>query len=69
MKFALSHRVAALFCLPGSIAKLTCLLPLVPVFLLSACDHSDRLSYQPDFSASPSSTTNEYVFGMHPQRN
>ena len=42
---------------------------IAPAFLLCACDNTDKLAYQPEFSSTPSSSAQEYIFGVHPQRN
>jgi len=69
MIFAISHRAAALSRSSGSFSKLIQILLFTPVFLLGACDNSSKPAYQPEFSATPSPSVKEYIFGIHPQRN
>lgn len=69
MTIAILNFVAAFFRHPGNTSRLICILLIPPLFLLGGCDNTDKLAYQPEFSATPSSSVQEYVFGIHPQRN
>lgn len=39
------------------------------LMISSACDQTEAPAYQPEFTATPISTAQEYIFGVHPQRN
>jgi len=54
---------------PRVTAKLWRTFLITPVFLLFACNGSDKSNYQPEFSETSDSHSREYVFGVHPQRN
>lgn len=69
MKIALSYRTAALSSAAGKLSRLIGILLIPPLFLLSACDNNSNLAYQPEFSPTANTSTPEYIFGVHPQRN
>jgi len=66
---AVSHCTALILTSPGVKARLRSVLLIIPLLLLGACDNTGKQAYQPEFSATSSSATREYVFGVHPQRN
>lgn len=70
MSFEAIHSVASGSVWPKAshhaIARL--LLAVIPV-ILSACDPSEPAAYQPEFTSAPISSAQEYIFGVHPQRN